>query len=313
MAASRKKKVTFKGVPTEKVISQYKRTQVFSYALYSVAILFALMSLTWYSVESITAFCLIVCILTAAVACYVVRNIGVYMMARYLEILRNDCDPYKFEALYSRMEGNPEKPNSITFNICRALYYEGRFEEALERLKTMGRPKEKSVLYFQYYNLLACCYDELGDVEKLVMIKEKTGKQVLAMKDKDKYVGNGRQHQVILNQMLTQKEGRYTRSRELAEEILDSASFTLARIQAACRLAEIEYRCGASRSAMEHAAYVIDDGGKTFYVGRAREIYQKCCGKEYVTEREQFERDLAAGAYDEPEEKTEGQEAGNDA
>ena len=211
------------------------------------------------------------------------------------------------------MEGNPEKPNSITFNICRALYYEGRFEEALERLKTMGRPKEKSVLYFQYYNLLACCYDELGDVEKLVMIKEKTGKQVLAMKDKDKFVGNGRQLQVILSQMLTQKEGRYTRSRELAEEILDSASFTLARIQAACRLAEIEYRCGASRSAMEHAAYVIDDGGKTFYVGRAREIYQKCCGKEYVTEREQFERDLAAGAYDEPEEKTEGQEAGNDA
>ena len=64
---------------------------------------------------------------------------------------------------------------------------------------------------------------------------------------------------------------------------------------------------------MEHAAYVIDDGGKTFYVGRAREIDQKCCGKEYVTEREQFERDLAAGAYDEPEEKTEGQEAGNDA
>lgn len=62
MAASRKKKVTFKGVPTEKVISQYKRTQVFSYALYSVAILFALMSLTWYSVESITAFSLIVCI-----------------------------------------------------------------------------------------------------------------------------------------------------------------------------------------------------------------------------------------------------------
>ena len=298
MAASRKKKVTFKGVPTEKVISQYKRTQVFSYALYSVAILFALMSLTWYSVESITAFSLIVCILTAAVACYVVRNIGVYMMARYLEILR---------------KGNPEKPNSITFNICRALYYEGRFEEALERLKQMGRPKEKSVLYFQYYNLLACCYDELGDVEKLVMIKEKTGKQVLAMKDKDKFVGNGRQLQVILSQMLTQKEGRYTRSRELAEEILDSASFTLARIQAACRLAEIEYRCGASRSAMEHAAYVIDDGGKTFYVGRAREIYQKCCGREYVTEREQFERDLAAGAYDEPEEKTEGQEAGNDA
>ena len=149
MAASRKKKVTFKGVPTEKVISQYKRTQVFSYALYSVAILFALMSLTWYSVESITAFSLIVCILTAAVACYVVRNIGVYMMARYLEILRNDCDPYKFEALYSRMEGNPEKPNSITFNICRALYYEGRFEEALERLKAMGRPKEKSVLYWR--------------------------------------------------------------------------------------------------------------------------------------------------------------------
>lgn len=305
MAAPKKKKITFKGMSTEKVVAQYKRTRLLSYALYSLAVLFALMSLTWYSVESITVFSLVVCILTAIIACYIAHNIGRYMMARYLEILRNDCDPYKFEALYSRMEANPDRPNPITFNICRAYYYEGRFQEALERLQQMGRPKESSVLYFQYYNLLACCYDELGDVEKLVLIKEKTGKQLLSMKDKNKFIGNGRQLQVILSQMLSQKEGRFTRSRELAEEILDSASFTLARIQAACRLAELEYRCGAGRSAMEHAAYVIDDGGKTFYVDRAREIYKKCCGKEYVTEQEQFERDLAAGVYDETEDKEE--------
>ena len=305
MAAPKKKKITFKGMSTEKVVAQYKRPRLLSYALYSLAVLFALMSLTWYSVESITVFSLVVCILTAVIACYIAHNIGRYMMARYLEILRNDCDPYKFEALYSRMEVNPDRPNPITFNICRAYYYEGRFQEALERLQQMGRPKESSVLYFQYYNLLACCYDELGDVEKLVLIKEKTGKQLLSMKDKNKFIGNGRQLQVILSQMLSQKEGRFTRSRELAEEILDSASFTLARIQAACRLAELEYRCGAGRSAMEHAAYVIDDGGKTFYVDRAREIYKKCCGKEYVTEQEQFERDLAAGVYDETEDKEE--------
>ena len=73
----------------------------------------------------------------------------------------------------------------------------------------------------------------------------------------------------------------------------------------ACRLAALEYQSGAGRSAMEHAAYVIDDGGKTFYVDRAREIYKKCCGQDYVTEREQFEADLAAGKYDEEDARSE--------
>lgn len=157
-------------------------------------------------------------------------------------------------------------------------------------------------MYFQYYNLLASCYDELGDVEKLVLIKEKISKQVLSMKEKDKYIGNGRMLMMILDQMLTQKEGRISRSRALCEELLDNATFTLARIQWTCRLATLEYQSGAGRSAMEHAAYVIDDGGNTFYVQRARELYEKCCGHPYVTEEEQFKANLAAGMYDQPEE-----------
>lgn len=299
--AAQKKKVTFRNVSTEQVVKQYKRTRLISYALYALVVFFVLMSLNFFSVDRLTVVNLVLCIVVAVFAVYVLHNIGGLMMARYLEILRNDCDPYKFEALYSRMETKPNKPNGITFNLCRALFYQGRFQEALDRLKAMGRPKEKDVLYFQYYNLLACCYDELGDVEKLVLIKEKIGKQVLSMKDKDKYVGNGRQLLIVLDQMLTQKEGRISRSRELCEEILDGASFTLSRIQATCRLAALEYQSGAGRSAMEHAAYVIDDGGKTFYVDRAREIYKDCCGKDYVTEAEQFQANLAAGMYDENE------------
>lgn len=297
--AAQKKKVTFKGMSTEQVLKQYKRTRIIGYALYALVIFFVLMSLNFFSVDRLTTVNLVLCIGVSAFAVYVLHNIGQNMLARYLEILRNDCDPYKFEALYSQVETKPNKPNPVTFNICRALFYQGRFQEAVDRLKAMGRPKEDHFLYFQYYNLLASCYDELGDVEKLVLIKEKIGKKVLGMKDKDKYVGNGRQLLIVLDQMLTQKEGRISRSRELCEEILDCASFTLSRIQAACRLAALEYQCGAGRSAMEHAAYVIDDGGKTFYVGRAREIYKKCCGQDYVTEREQFEADLAAGKYDE--------------
>ncbi len=303
--AAQKKKVTFRGVSTEQVVRQYKRTRIISYALYALVVFFVLMSLNFFSVDRLTTLNLVLCIGVSAFAVYVLHNIGEVMMARYLEILRNDCDPYKFEALYSQMETKPHKPNNITFNICRAIFYQGRFQEALDRLKAMGRPKESSVLYFQYYNLLASCYDELGDVEKLVLIKEKIGKQVLSMKDKDKFVGNGRQLMIVLDQMLTQKEGRISRSREICEEILDSTSFTLARIQITCRLAELEYQSGAGRSAMEHAAYVIDDGGRTFYVDRAREIYKKCCGKDYVTEEEQFQANLAAGMYDEEAEQEE--------
>ena len=300
--AAQKKKITFKGQSTEAVIRQYKRTRLISYALYSLAVLMAMMSLTWYSVDSIYVFSLVLKLIMIVFGIYVVRNVGIYMMARYLEILRADCDPKKFEELYTHMEVHPDRPNEVTFNICRAIYYQGRFQEALDRLKAMGRPKETSAMYFQYYNLLASCYDELGDVEKLVLIKEKISKQVLSMKEKDKYIGNGRMLMMILDQMLTQKEGRISRSRALCEELLDNATFTLARIQWTCRLATLEYQSGAGRSAMEHAAYVIDDGGNTFYVQRARELYEKCCGHPYVTEEEQFKANLAAGMYDQPEE-----------
>ena len=299
--AAQKKKITFKGQNTEAVIRQYKRTRLISYALYSLAVLMAMMSLTWYSVDSISVFSLVLTLIMIVFGIYVVRNVGIYMMSRYLEILRADCDPKKFEALYTRMEVHPDRPNEVTFNICRAIYYQGRFQEALDRLKAMGRPKETSAMYFQYYNLLASCYDELGDVEKLVLIKEKISKQVFSMKEKDKYIGNGRMLLMILDQMLTQKEGRISRSRTLCEELLDNAAFTLARIQWTCRLAALEYQSGAGRSAMEHAAYVIDDGGSTFYVQRARELYEKCCGRPYVTEAEQFKANLAAGLYDQPE------------
>ena len=168
MAATRKK-ITFKGQSVDAVIRQYKRTRLISYALYSLALLMVMMSLTWYSVDSLTALGLILTVGLAVFAVYVIHNIGIYMMTRYLEILRADCDPKKFEALYSKMEVHPDRPNEITFNICRAIYYQGRFQEALDRLKAMGRPKENSSMYFQYYNLLASCYDELGDVEKLVL------------------------------------------------------------------------------------------------------------------------------------------------
>ena len=300
--AAQKKKITFKGQSTEAVIRQYKRTRLISYALYSLAVLMAMMSLTWYSVDSISVFSLVLTLLMIVFGIYVVRNVGIYMMSRYLEILRADCDPKKFEELYTHMEVHPDRPNEVTFNICRAIYYQGRFQEALDRLKAMGRPKENSAMYFQYYNLLASCYDELGDVEKLVLIREKISKQVFSMKEKDKYIGNGRMLIMILDQMLTQKEGRISRSRDLCEELLDNATFTLARIQWTCRLAALEYQSGAGRSAMEHAAYVIDDGGSTFYVQRARELYEKCCGRPYVTEEEQFKANLAAGMYDQPEE-----------
>ena len=57
--AAQKKKITFKGQSTEAVIRQYKRTRLISYALYSLAVLMAMMSLTWYSVDSISVFSLV--------------------------------------------------------------------------------------------------------------------------------------------------------------------------------------------------------------------------------------------------------------
>ena len=66
--AAAKKKITFKGMSTEKVVKQYKRTRLLSWALYSLALFMALMSLSWESVESITVTALVIPLMTLVFA-----------------------------------------------------------------------------------------------------------------------------------------------------------------------------------------------------------------------------------------------------
>ena len=98
------------------------------------------------------------------------------------------------------------------------------------------------------------------------------------MKEKDKYIGNGRMLMMILDQMLTQKEGRISRSRSLCEELLDNATFTLARIQWTCRLAVLEYQSGAGRSGNGTCSLCPSTTAAVPSMSSVHgNLYKKCC------------------------------------
>ncbi|MBQ4050891.1 MAG: hypothetical protein IJD13_04620, partial [Oscillospiraceae bacterium] len=214
---------------------------------------------------------------------YLLSSLKRLRLTQFARVLHYDCDPVKLEKVFSPLDKTPEKFDDISLNMARALFYQGKTDEALARL-TKTKPDEKNPYYFQYYNILAHCYDRTDDLEKLLAIRQKI--ETIAGKTKPNS-GKFRQCNQLLAMMeimILHKEGKITPCKEACKDMLRQASFPLSRINFSLRMAMLERLSGANHTAAERCAYVIDDGGTTFYVKEAEELYRLCRGKDYVPE-----------------------------
>lgn len=279
-----KEKLTFRAVPAAEITRRYQKTQLLFLILHIAAILVAVGFLAAAALGRMTWPNALFCVVTAVVLNWLIASFAKVKRAAFGAVLTTDCDPVKLEKAFAPLDKRPERFNDVSLNMVRALFYQGRWEEALGRLQKAQKPKENTAMYFQYYNLLASCYEQAGDLEKLLAIQQKMQNSVNKLKPRSPHIGNGRQLLSILDIMLAQKEGQITRCKESCREMYDQASFALSRINISLRLAQLEHLTGANHSAVMRCEYIIDDGGTTYYVEEARKLYLLCCGREYVSE-----------------------------
>lgn len=192
-------------------------------------------------------------------------------------ILTTNCDPVKYEAVFRQIDPALKSPETA-LNVARGLYYQGKWEESLQLLREMPKFKESSGGIYQFMHIQACCYEMAEDMEKVFEIREKARRLLKDLKPKSRYIGNANQLVSILDGMITMNRGSFSKAREITEELFDSASFALSRLNASLRLAKMEQKIGAGRSAIERCEYIIDDGGTTYFVEEAKKILALCRG-----------------------------------
>lgn len=281
-----KQRVSFRGVPAAEITKRYRRTRALFWGLRLAVLLAAIVIVILAMMKKFSPFNAVFSAITATVLNWLLSSIGKIKCSAFDAVLTTDCDPVKLEQVFAPLDNGGEIFNSIAFNMVRAFFYQGRNDEALERLLKVKKPKENTLLYFQYYNMLAHCYDRADDLEKLLAIQQKIQNSSAKLKPNARYAPSARQLLAILNVMITGQQHEFTRCRDACREMYGEASYALSRISVSLRLAKIEHQTGANHSAVTRCEYIIDDGGSTFYVDEAKALYTLCCGREYVPEEE---------------------------
>lgn len=276
-----KQKLTFRKIPADALIRRYRNTQLIFLGIHLLTLLVAVGILTAAFLQKMTWTNSIFSIITIGVVNWLIHTVSRVQLSKFNAILTNDCDPVKLEQVFAPFCRNKGKLDDATLNLLRGQFYQGKWQEAQAGLEKCARPSPKSHQFFQYYNLLACCADQAGDLDKLLAIQQKIQRTMGQLKANSPQASAGHQLLAILEVMITFHMGQYTRCKEACKELYDQASFALSRINISYRLAQLEHMTGANHSAANRCEYIIDDGGTTFYATEARSLYVTCCGKEY--------------------------------
>lgn len=270
------KKTNFKAMKADAVVSAYKKNILFFWILHAldaaamvgVVIAFFLQKI---SVTNALFTGMFLCILHYLF--YTGRKLQLHMLN---SILNNCCDPVKSEKVFTKLLKAGVNRTICQLNIARAQYYKGDFQEALQTLQAMPRPKEGTLQIFLYYNVMAGCYEELGELDRVVEVREKVKKLMTGLKEGSPALRNGQQLLTIIDGILTFRQGSYMRSYEIYEDLFEVSSFPLSRMTVLIKLAKMDQMTGASRSAIDHCEYILDAGGTTFYKKQAEEILALC-------------------------------------
>ncbi len=279
-----KPKKSYKTVPAAAVVREYRRDVILTWVLHVLTIPLASLFL-WLGISGrITLFNGILTAAGALFANYLIRVLRSYKLNQVNAVLNRDCDPVKFETVFRTIRDGGWKSPVYTLNIAKARYYQGDWQGAMTELNAMQKPKDTSVQILQYYNLLVNCLEMEGNFDRIVEVREKVKKITTAAKEKSPLAGNGRQLLSVIDGVLAFHRKNITRARELYENLFDCATFTLSRITALWKLAQMDQLTGAGRSAVERCDYIIDAGGTTFYVKEAERIQDLCYRRSPKTE-----------------------------
>ncbi len=270
------KKTNFKPMKADDVVSAYKKNVLIFWVLHALTGVGAVVAAVLLLLQRITivnAAFTIVFLVVLNYLFYTMRRIQLHLLNN---ILTNNCDPVKFEKVFQKLLEARANRDLCQLNIARGQYYAGKYEKALETLEAMARPKDNSPQIFLYYSVKAGCYEELGDLDHVIEIREKVKKLMPALKEGSPALRNGQQLLTIIDGILTFHQGSYMRAYEIYEDLFEVSSYPLSRLTVLIKLAKMDQVTGAARSAIDHCEYILDSGGTTFYKKQAQEILALC-------------------------------------
>lgn len=282
------KTIDFKPMQPAAVLGWYQKTSLLFIALHGLTLPVIAVWLYLVNRNGFSFFSSLFALAFFAAGNWLLYNYGRVRRSAFWSILNKDCDPVKFEAV-CRLLIEKEKSPLHTLNLARALFYQGRFEEALALAKTLPKFKEGTNPYFQYASLLVNCYEMLGEQDRIDEIRGKLQRVVAGMREKNRAIGNGRQLLVIIDCILASMNRDTIRCRELSDQLYDTASFALSRVSISMRMAQLDFAAGAGKSAADRCEYIVDDGGTTFYVERAAALLEQCQGRRKNEKEEEAE------------------------
>ncbi|MGI5894137.1 MAG: hypothetical protein ACOX6P_06035 [Candidatus Merdivicinus sp.] len=270
------KKTNFKAMKADAILSAYKKNILIFWVLHALtvvgAVIVAVMFFTGKSTITSSFFSVVfLCVLNYLF--YTGRKLQFHMLN---QVLNNNCDPIKFEKIFRGLEHSGMNKVDCQLNIARGQFYAGKPQEALDTLLAMPRPKEGTLQIFQYYNVMAGCYEATQDFERVVEVREKVKKLMIGLKEGTPALRNGQQLLTIIDGILTFHQGSYMRCYEIYEDLFDASSYPLSRMTVLIKLAKMDQMTGAARSAIDHCEYILDAGGTTFYKKQAQEILELC-------------------------------------
>jgi len=209
---------------------------------------------------------LIVIILFAVVSVFV-KEIGT---RKIWAVLTKECDPFTYEACLHRLLFLSHK-DSVMCTYALAQYYQGDFKRALDTLQRLNMYKLKGMQKFNYYSLMSSIYFKEGMGDRVAELEQafRAGMKKREQKYFRILCASNNRARAILNKDY-EAAFRFLQERKEAEG--NAAVSKLTRVVYSLYEAQAYAGLGDKKSAKLNAQYVIENGGRLFFVEEAKKL-----------------------------------------
>lgn len=213
-----------------------------------------------------------------------------YITARRINkinsILFDDCNAKKYIEKYEKLyKKNPQKQYDTFFRISLSTGYInlGQFEKALELLEKVKlnfkNDKKGTYIKIAYYNNLASIYLQLNNLEKTTEMIDKMKETIDNSKlDKVKLEEIELLYETRKIELELTKEktlNNLDSAKDFYLKLLQNANKNNKKVNYNYKLSEIYKELGDKQKEEESINYVIENGGDTYYVQKAKELMNK--------------------------------------
>lgn len=213
---------------------------------------------------------LLVYVMLAAASILVMRSSGVQLN----RILADECDPFLYEACLNRARIWFYKDRAAC-SRAMALYYQGNFDAAWNVFQGIQVQKLRGGFKINYYIILSALYfrngmgERVRELEEAYRLSMRSGRKHRRERKFFQMLCAGNNYQRAMENQDYESAYRFAQERR---ELNSRAACTWSEVGFAMWEAKIYLGLGEKESARLKLRYVIDKGGRLYYVKEAEEL-----------------------------------------